>query len=269
MSIGLVLAGGGGRGAFEIGVWQALHERGLDARFTHVSGTSVGALSAALFAQGDIEIAKKTWSNISNFMILSPNIMGDASLYFDAGKKPQGLDAYMHRRQNDGGLFSREGLAHIINSVIDFNRIAHSRVKCYATCYEIGSARARAFSLNGMKRESIISVLLASSAIPGIFPKETVEGLDYYDGGLADNVPVMPLFLDNADKALVVHLSPQGHVPQGSCPGMRLYEICPPPFMESNIRSTLDFDPRSAADRMEIGYKSAMEEMNAMENFLG
>lgn len=45
---GLVFCGGGGRGAYQIGVWQALRERGLDKYTAAVSGASVGALNAAL-----------------------------------------------------------------------------------------------------------------------------------------------------------------------------------------------------------------------------
>lgn len=102
-----------------------------------------------------------------------------------------------------------------------------------------------------MKRESIIAVLLVSLAIPGIFPKKTVEGLDYYDGGLVDNVPVMPLFQDNADKALVVHLSPQGHEPHGRYPRMRPYEIFPPPFMESGLKPRiLQSSPKNSTKRV-------------------
>ena len=48
--VGLVLAGGGGKGAFQIGVWKALRASGLDKFITDVSGASVGALNAVLFA---------------------------------------------------------------------------------------------------------------------------------------------------------------------------------------------------------------------------
>lgn len=57
--IGLVLAGGGGKGAYQIGVWRYLKEKGLDQYVGGVSGTSVGALNAVLFAAGDIFAAEK------------------------------------------------------------------------------------------------------------------------------------------------------------------------------------------------------------------
>lgn len=61
--IGLVLCGGGGRGAYQIGVWQALNELGLDRYINGVSGTSAGALNAALFACGNISLAENVWTS--------------------------------------------------------------------------------------------------------------------------------------------------------------------------------------------------------------
>ena len=52
MKYGLVLSGGGGKGAYELGVWKALVEMKLDKYIEVISGTSIGAFNAALFAQG-------------------------------------------------------------------------------------------------------------------------------------------------------------------------------------------------------------------------
>lgn len=72
--IGLVLSGGGGKGAYQIGCWQALRELGLD-RFTSIAGTSVGALNAALIAQGDFEKARSVWFGIRPSHVLRFNLL--------------------------------------------------------------------------------------------------------------------------------------------------------------------------------------------------
>lgn len=74
-NLGLVFAGGGGKGAYEIGVWKYLHETGMDKYFKAVSGTSVGALNAALFASGSFEKAEEVWSNIKKEDILGKHTM--------------------------------------------------------------------------------------------------------------------------------------------------------------------------------------------------
>ena len=72
--LGLVLAGGGGKGAYEIGVWQALRDLGLEQSVAAVSGTSVGALNAALFAAGDLDRARAVWRDLSpTHIIFSPD----------------------------------------------------------------------------------------------------------------------------------------------------------------------------------------------------
>ena len=57
--LGLVLEGGGARGAFQIGAFQALNEKGF--RFDGIVGTSIGAINGALLAQGDFELAQAWW----------------------------------------------------------------------------------------------------------------------------------------------------------------------------------------------------------------
>ena len=73
MKIGLVLAGGGARGAYEIGVWKALRELGIDQYIKVVSGSSIGALNSMLFVQGDIDFAEKLWKSITKEQILHTN----------------------------------------------------------------------------------------------------------------------------------------------------------------------------------------------------
>ena len=66
----IVLAGGGSRGAYQLGVWKALREMGVD--YQLVTGTSVGALNGTLMVQQDYEKACRVWENIT-----SEDIVGD------------------------------------------------------------------------------------------------------------------------------------------------------------------------------------------------
>ena len=66
---GLVLEGGGAKGAYQIGAWKALKEAGVKIR--GVSGTSVGALNGALICMDDLEKAENLWRNISYSQIMN------------------------------------------------------------------------------------------------------------------------------------------------------------------------------------------------------
>ena len=63
MKIGLVLSGGGGKGAYELGVWKALKELNLNKYISVFSGTSIGAFNAALFAMDDLEKKEKSYAD--------------------------------------------------------------------------------------------------------------------------------------------------------------------------------------------------------------
>ena len=65
---GIVLEGGGARGAYQIGAWRALKEAGV--KIKGISGTSVGALNGALICMGDLEKAERIWKNISYSRIM-------------------------------------------------------------------------------------------------------------------------------------------------------------------------------------------------------
>lgn len=69
MKIGIVFEGGG-KCAYQIGVWKAIKEYGIDKFVTSVSGTSAGVLNAALFYQGDYYLAELLWQNIHEEDIL-------------------------------------------------------------------------------------------------------------------------------------------------------------------------------------------------------
>jgi predicted acylesterase/phospholipase RssA len=73
-TFGIVLAGGGGRGAYQIGCWKKLKELGLD-RFSVISGTSVGALNAALIAAGDVPQAVRLWEELEESKVVRTSLL--------------------------------------------------------------------------------------------------------------------------------------------------------------------------------------------------
>ena len=102
MKIGLVLSGGGGKGAYELGVWKALKELNLNKYISVFSGTSIGAFNAALFAMDDLEKAEKLWNEVTMDKLVPISkkelIKRGIGLYL-GGKSPQAK-----RFQNGGAL---------------------------------------------------------------------------------------------------------------------------------------------------------------------
>ena len=152
--IGLVLAGGGGKGAYQIGVWKYLHECGLDQYVCAVSGTSVGALNAALFASGNYQRAEDLWLNIQPSQILSPKKISVPEIVGWIGRaglvkgiygvavgaatvSMQALAAGVATMLGRRYAFSRDGLIGLIKQGLDFSAIQTSNMPCYATCLTV------------------------------------------------------------------------------------------------------------------------------------
>lgn len=298
--LGLVLAGGGGKGAYEIGVWQALRDLGLEQSVAAVSGTSVGALNAALFATGDLERARTVWRDLSpGHIIFSPDrdkaeaqitqLLSSPGLgqrfrdFLHRGSVPDPLapvsvgvaasTALFFLRDRllptlsqllMSGIISADGLGEMIDGAVDCARLAASPVRCYATCLRIPRLKPERFLLNGRGPADIRAILQASAAIPFFFPMAEVESRRYLDGGLppwGDNVPVQPLCeLEGCRIILVVHLSGSSKVEANLFPDVKLVEVFPSAEL-GGPAGTFDFTAKGARWRMELGYRDGVEQL--------
>ena len=196
--IGLVLVGGGGRGAYHIGVWKALRDTGLENYITAVSGSSVGGLNAALFIQKDLDKAQDIWKSISMETILTPRFKSE------------------HSRP---ALFERDGLGRIIDEGLDMRCFDNGEYNCWIACVRVDGGdnkeeeiqyinfegrkvvrkyvcgRTEYFNLKHVQGDDTRKkILLATSAMPLVFPKEEIDGHHYEDGGIKDNIPLRPLY---------------------------------------------------------------------------
>lgn len=201
--LGIVFAGGGGKGGYEIGVWKQLRDIGLDKYVTVVSGTSVGALNSVLFSYGNIDLAESIWTTQIKTKILDRHSV-DKYLKmlrgYPSGILPGIIIAI--REIAASGLFSRDGLREIIQNNLPLSVISDIDKIIYAACCYIPkitkntlidlipalntdrTGTAEYFKLNGESSAFIETVLLASSAIPVAFKPMRINGKEYYDGGL-------------------------------------------------------------------------------------
>jgi len=113
--VGLVLGGGGAKGAYQLGVYEFLHSKGIT-KFHCISGTSIGALNGFLFSTATPEEATQIWRRISGFVVFSGNVLGGISLFCTLRPRPNTVvfcdqrvsSALRHKRTNSA---SRSGSA--------------------------------------------------------------------------------------------------------------------------------------------------------------
>lgn len=290
---GLVFSGGGGKGAYEIGAWKYLHEMGLDNYVKAVSGTSVGALNAALFVGSNYEQAEEMWLSIDQSKILTPKKISSEDitkwlvknglnistfLTFGASKAASagiwtiGKIAEMLLVQTQGDhLFSREGLSDMIEECVNIEMLQNSDIPCFVTCVSCPSFKIERFRLNDYLSDEITTILLASSAIPIIFPNELFNGKKYCDGGIplvGDNTPIRPVYDKGVENIIVVHLNRETVIDRSQYPDSNIIEIVPSIELGNAMNGTLDFSASGAKQRIDVGYEDAKKVLQPMLEML-
>ncbi|MEI7619479.1 MAG: patatin-like phospholipase family protein [Actinomycetota bacterium] len=169
--IGFVLGGGGALGAVQVGMLRALLERGITPDL--VVGTSIGAFNGAILAADPTSAVDK----LINFWTKTSHINP---------VRWRGVTPLLRWRRTRLSLFANDALAFNIRSQLSgFHLIEDLALPFGAVAVDLHRGVPELFTDGELE-----SALLASSAIPGLFPPVHRNQRFYYDGGLADNVPI-------------------------------------------------------------------------------
>ena len=270
---GLILCGGGGRGAYQVGVWQALHEKGIDRCITAVSGTSVGALNAALFACGDIALAERIWTSLRSRDIADPaetagRVLMRAIGYL--GSEDKTITLPDPEKLSHSGLFSHNGLISLIEKNGVNTCVCGGSTPCFVCCHNSSKGISEYFDLRACTPAQAVEYLTASCAIPGVFPSVNIGGEVYRDGGLSDNTPVKPLYDIGIRRFIISYLGSEG-TPLSAFPDCEFLELFPSDeiFLGKSEKrliqpGTLDFNGANAAVRIELGYHETLRRLDGI-----
>ncbi len=190
----LVLSGGGGRGAYEAGVAKACAER--DFHFDWIVGTSIGALNAALVGQNDLEMLESMWLKIrSNDVYKLPD--------------PGHLRRVIFGQQL--GLLNTAPLEQLLRSCISLERLKTGPSKVGFVTTDLCGLRTKVITSDEIhSQEDLIDVLMASSAIPLLFPPRSLKGEGcWIDGGLVRNTPIQAAINLGATEIYAVLVEPK------------------------------------------------------------
>lgn len=174
--LGLVLSGGGVRGAAHIGVIKALDEFGV--RPEYISGVSSGAIVGAFYAAGH------GWEMMLDFF------------------KSLSLFSFSNYALGKPGMLDADKFHERFEEFFPEDRFDALQKKLFVSAADIITGRSRIF-----QEGPLIRTLLASSAVPGVFSPVTIEDGLYSDGGITNNFPVEPL-LAPCDRIIGVYVNP-------------------------------------------------------------
>ena len=180
-----VLSGGSSLGAIQVGMLQALLEAGIRPDF--LIGTSAGAINAAwIAAQPDLEGALKlaeVWSGLRRQHIFPLNPWA-------------GVRGLFGRTDH---VISNSGLRSVLERNLPFERLEETRVPVYVVTTDLKNGRVVILSSG-----PAIPALLASTAIPGVFPPVQIGRRKLIDGGVANHAPIQAAIELGASRVIVL-----------------------------------------------------------------
>jgi NTE family protein len=227
----LVLQGGGALGAYQVGVYEALHEYGIAPQW--VIGTSIGAINAALIAGSKpaerLDRLCEFWSRVQNDHFVPPGLpawlatAARNSVAISSGVpsffRPNPLAFLsLHNRlgAEEAGFYSVDPLRRTLEELIDFDQLNSGETRITVGASNVSTSEMRYFDSRDMPLG--IDHLLASGALPPGFPPVRIEGELYWDGGILSNTPVEVVFDDNPRRnslVFAVHIwNPHGPEPE-------------------------------------------------------
>lgn len=264
MKTGLVLGGGGSRGAYEIGVWQALRELGIG--IDVVTGTSVGAINGALVCQGSFDLAVDLWRELETHMVFDVGEDKKISDHFDfnfniAGMPVDQLNAYAKEILTRGGA-DVSGLKRMLNQHLKEENIRRSPVEYGLVAVEYPAMIPYNLKKQDIPTGQMADFILASAACFPAVKTVEIEGKKFIDGGYSDNLPIHLAYELGAERIIAVDLDAIGmkKIPKDS-PDRPITIIS----SSWDLGNFLVFDKVNSRRILRLGYLDAMKKFRIFD----
>jgi len=253
---GLVLAGGGTKGAYQVGVWKALKELGINIKA--IAGTSIGALNGALFLQDDFNKTVQLYEKIkiNNIMkiegVNSEKNIFDLSNIFNLAadyKKQKGID--------------NTPLREMIRQYIDMDKLYNSEIDFGLVTYSVTNKTPLQKFKNEIPKEEMEDYLLATSCFP-IFKPQLIDGKEYFDGGLYDNTPANMLIEKGYKNIIIADIAGLGFSKKTTKKNVYVKVISP----SEDLGGTFEFNHEKIINNIKLGYLDTMRSFNKLQGHI-
>lgn len=251
MKKAVVFAGGGSKGAYQIGAWRALNE--LSEEFDIATGTSIGSINAALYVQHDYERADELWTGLKVGDIMTNGISLERSLYLMYEQRDQlagFLKTYINSKGADVTPFYKK-IAQYSNAEKFFS----SEIDFALLTVRFPSLEPCEIRKSDMKtEEDLNNWISASCACFPVFPVRKIDGKDYVDGGYYDNVPIASAIRLGAEQIVAIDLNYEG-VHDGYSHHPMVKYIRP----SRDLGSFMNFERNVLDSSINLGYRDVMK----------
>ena len=233
---GLVLAGGGAKGSYQVGVFRGLREVGWQPDL--VTGASVGSLNGAFLVMDHLDEAEQMWLTLDVHGVLET----------PKGKRPDELRDYLMDLLRSGGC-NIEPLGVTIDDYLNEGLMRAARIRYGLVMTEMNTLKSRQYTLEEIPRGRLKEYMMASSAcFPALRPQE-IDGVRYIDGGWSDNMPLGLAARMGATEMIAVDIDGVG-INRPNFTGL------PTRVLHSHwdLGPLFDFDGERARRNMTLGY---------------
>lgn len=252
-SVGLVLEGGGVKGAYELGALIALTEKGYS--FHAVTGTSIGALNGAVMASQGIEKLAEYWEEAK----YCPVFDFDDDMVARFRQKDFDLDLIIAtgKKLLSAREIIRQSYEHTLKFVYDRlkeEEIRSSAIDFGCVTYNISDMEPFEAMKKDIPEGKLIDYIVASACFP-IFPPKQIDGKKFIDGGVYDNMPINLLARTGCRKMIVVRTNPVSKQPKRRIeqPDLDIFYITP----SANLGRAMAFSPERIENLKQLGYADA------------
>ncbi len=250
----IVLSGGGSKGAYQMGVWAALKK--LNIHYDIVTGTSVGALNAALMVQKTFYKGLFFWYNLNSKMIFNEDLKQD---YHTKEGKKEILKWYAKGALNGG--IEVKGLEDTIRQVIQPKKVLKSNVDMGIVTFNMKTLKPKIVKKKDLNENNLCDYLLASASCFPAFKMKTIEEENYIDGGIYDNLPINLAIDLGATEVIAIDLKEVGFKQKVKNKNIPITYIEP----RNDIGSFLIFEKNMSRRAMRLGYNDTLKVMNYLD----
>lgn len=253
---GLVLSGGGTRGAFQVGVWKALKELGIEVKA--IAGASIGALNGALFLQDDFNTTIKMYERIKIDNIMKvKGVKGNKNI-FDLSNIFNLASNYTKQKGIDN-----TPLREMIKQYIDMDKLYNSYIDFGLVTYSVKNKKPLQKFKNEIPKEQMEDYLLASSCFP-IFKPQNIDGEEYFDGGLYDNAPSNMLIQKGYKNIIIADIAGMGFSKKSIKKDVYIKVISP----SQDLGGTFEFNHEKIINNIKMGYLDTLKSFNKLQGHM-
>lgn len=261
---GLVLEGGGARGAYHVGAYKAIKE--LNIEIGGIAGTSIGAINGAMMVQGDYDLLEKIWLSVDSYELfdLDEKTVEDLRHF---NLRNINFSYLLHQSKE---ILSNRGLdtsriRELFDYYIDEEKIRSSNIDFGIVTVNLTDKKPMELMKEDIPEGKLIDFLIASANLPA-FRIEEMDGKKYLDGGFYNNLPIDILANKGYKNIIAVRTLAIGIIRKAKIKDLNIIFIQPVESLGSML-GALDFNRERAEEYINLGYYDAMKVFKKLKGF--